>query len=125
MSGRPVCPTCLLRHSPRCPGIETRWPLGPLVALCAAEARRGSGRTEDIANALGVERVALARAAEYGLTDVQADRWAVRCGHHPASIWHNWADAALTPLDRDYLANGWRQAWEWNQTRTEPAEAAA
>jgi len=69
------------------------------------------------------------RIAAAGLTDWQADRAAVRLGHMPHDVWPDWIDAGLTELDRDYLAGGWRQAWEWNEAqaagRALEAEVAA
>jgi hypothetical protein len=37
----------------------------------------------------------IALALAYGCTESQADRWAIRCGHHPALIWQQlwWATA--------------------------------
>jgi hypothetical protein len=50
-----------------------------------------------------------------GLTEVQADRLAVRAGLHPAMVWPTWVQDGLTPLDEVFLAGGWRPAWLWNE----------
>jgi hypothetical protein len=55
---------------------------------------------------------------DLGLSDLVADRWAVRCGKHPGEVWPGWFDAGLTELDREFVGNGWRQAWLWNETHT-------
>jgi hypothetical protein len=67
---------------------ERRWPLQPL--------QDASGLPdESFSRRLHVSGHALTTAAEQGLTDVQADRWAVRLGWHPMSVWGwDWIDAA-------------------------------
>lgn len=108
-----TCPRCLVRHTPVCKA--PRWPLAPLLAALgdksAAKTLRASGEE-------------IERARREGIADVTADRWALRIGQHPASIWPDWFDAALTETDRQYLENGWRQAWEWNN-RNDASECAA
>lgn len=58
--------------------------------------------------------------AETGLSDVQADRWAIRCGLMPHEAWDDWFDAGLTELDREHVENGWRPAWLWNEQHRAP-----
>lgn len=41
-----------------------------------------------------------ARLEQDGLTDNEADRYAVRCGYPTAFVWPTWATDALTPLER-------------------------
>lgn len=109
------CPLCKLNHRngyrAHCTLTDHRWPLGPLVARVDAEGPSA------VAVALGHTREAVATAAQFGLSDVQADRWAIQLGYHPAQIWGDWIDEGLTPLDREFIANGWRQAWEWNEAQ--------
>jgi hypothetical protein len=82
-----------------------RWPIEPLLAtgVTPAQLRARLGGA-------GYQR-----ATVDGLSDQQADRIAIALGHHPANVWPDWADAALTALDRLYLAGGWRQAWLWQE----------
>jgi len=83
-----------------------RWPLEPLLATTGVTPTQVRAR-------LG--GAGYLRAETDGLSDRQADRIAIALGHHPANVWDDWADAALTPLDRLYLAGGWRQAWLWQE----------
>lgn len=105
------CPVCKLNHpnGPRramCVQVPHRWPLGPLVAMT------GQKDPGEINRALQRETNELRRAAEFGLTDDQADRWAIRAGYHPAQVWGpEWIDAGLSVVDRQFLDSGWRQAW--------------
>lgn len=84
------------------------WPIQPLLDLPGVTRRR-------------VQRLGGFSTAQYnrllatGLSDHQADRTAIRLGIHPALVWADWVDAGLTPVDRAYLAGGWRQAWLWNE----------
>jgi len=99
-----------------------RWPVDPLLDL--------PGVTEYVlCGALRTSGGPWHRMKAEGLTDWQADRAAVRLGHMPHVVWPDWIDAGLTELDRDYLAGGWRQAWEWNEAqaagRALEAEVAA
>lgn len=96
------CRVCSLNHTPRCVQVRHRWPLSALLPFCNGL---------PVAQALDVERTMIRRAAEFGLTDTQADRWAVKLGHHPGNVWADWFDVALTTLDRQFLENGWRNAW--------------
>jgi biotin operon repressor len=67
----------------RLPRGERWWPLQPLLETCRISA--GS-----LAQQLGVSGSQLASAIERGLTDRQADEWAIRLGVHPMSVW-GWA----------------------------------
>lgn len=58
--------------------------------LDAAELSRSGLQT--VSKASGED---LRIAAEEGLTVAQADKWAVRCGFHPAEIWVDWVDLAV------------------------------
>lgn len=105
------CPVCSLRHSPRCALVPHTWPLEPLLDLLG---QRSAPRTF---LASGAE---IQRAADEGLSDVMADRWAIRAGVHPAQVWPGWCDAALTVVDRQMLEGGWRHVW----LASEPVETA-
>lgn len=103
MTPRPRCPICKLPHRPTCRAVPKshRWPAEPLVTAAG-----------------GVERVhrildpgELHRAAQTGLTDRQADWWAIRLGFHPGEVWPDWFDVALRPLDAVHVREGWRPAW--------------
>jgi hypothetical protein len=68
-----------------------RWPLRPLLDVC--EVTIG-----ELALEVGVSRDVVAIAARRGLTDAQADEWAIRVGFHPLLVWGwAWIDAAGTP----------------------------
>lgn len=109
------CPRCTIDHRPRCPDTRT-WPIAPLLDVLSAAQR------VNLPDALGVSAGFLSQIEGGGLPDRTADRVAIRLGLHPCMIWPDWFDAALSPLDRDFIADGWRPAWEWNQThRTEAA----
>lgn len=82
----------------------TRWPTDALLAQPGIDRRA-------ICGALNLSGGEWLRLLDVGLNDRQADRAAIRLGHHPANVWPGWIDAALGPLDHDYLATGWRQAW--------------
>lgn len=90
MSNAPRCPLCLCWHQPRCAAVPpgTRWPLAPLEALAGP------------ALAAAFDHAAISRARRDGLSDLQADRWAIRCDIHPVLVWPEWGDTALRPLDR-------------------------
>jgi hypothetical protein len=77
-----------------------RWPLGDLHGLVSSRYETHSA----LARAIGVQTTIVDRAAERGLSDAQADGWAVRLGYHPMSVWGwAWIDAALEvyPGDTD------------------------
>lgn len=90
------------------PAAPRIWPLQPLLDL--------GHSIRHIQATCGIGGSELAAARTHGLTDAQADRLAVRLGHHPANIWPGWVAAGLGPLDHDYLASGWRQAWLHQET---------
>jgi hypothetical protein len=60
-----------------------RWPLPPLLAACGISARELARRIRASGHTVGI-------AARDGLTDVQADNWAIRLGLHPLDVW-GWA----------------------------------
>lgn len=95
------CQTCSLNHIPRCKR-EDRWPLAPLLAAV---------NVPDFPRLVGVSGAVIEAAHIVGLSDTQADRWAVRAGLHPAMVWPDWIDAGLTERDRRFLETGWRRAW--------------
>jgi hypothetical protein len=68
-----------------------RWPLQPLLDAC--------GLTSAVLAAhLHVGGNAVTLAARSGLSDRQADRWAIRLGFHPLLVWGwAWVDAAGVP----------------------------
>jgi hypothetical protein len=105
MSNR--CHCCTLLHAPRCPDArDHRWPLAPLLELVPRSSYRG------LMNRLSVSGADVGRAARDGLTDRQADHWAVGLGLHPSLVWPGWDDAGLSALDDVFIhGNGWRQAW--------------
>lgn len=67
-----------------------RWPLEPLLA--------STGHTpSSLARALGLAHSWVQTCKREGLSDVVADRWAVKLGHHPGLVWDGWFEAALEP----------------------------
>lgn len=67
-----------------------RWPLKPLL-----DATRLTIRS--LAAELGMARDAVAIAGRRGLSDVQADEWAIRLGLHPVVVWGwTWVAADAT-----------------------------
>jgi hypothetical protein len=68
--------------------VAVRWPLQPLLDAT------GLPRTI-LAIQAGTTMSTLRAAEQDGLTDEQADRWAIRLGQHPAMVWGAaWLDAA-------------------------------
>ena len=64
------------------------WPLQPLLDAC------GISRTA-LARRVGVSGSTIVAAGERGLTDAQADEWAIALGTHPLMVWGwAWIDAA-------------------------------
>ena len=45
-----------------------------------------------VPRAVGASGTTWAHALLNGLTDRQADRWAIRLGYHPIEIWPTWCD---------------------------------
>ena len=116
MTDRYACPHCHTRHAPRCGTITERWPMQPLI-----DAYQGS----NFAEAAQASSDVIRRARERGLDDLVADRWATRLGLHPVQVWGwEWCDAALSVIDRQFLAEGWRPAWEHDE-HPEPEAVAA
>ncbi len=63
------------------------WPFEPLYELSGCDSMR------QMCDKVRTSGHAVYRAAKEGLTDVQADRWAVRCGYHPSEVWGDaWFD---------------------------------
>lgn len=58
--------------------------------LAALERRLGTVSDAETALRLGVCRRTVVRWRHAGLTDVQADQVAIRCGMHPALVWPGW-----------------------------------
>jgi hypothetical protein len=76
--------------------ICRRWPLQPLVDLCELD------DLVDFADRVGVRPASLPAAQRDGLSDTQADTWAVRAGFLPVEVWGwDWIDAgpAFAHLD--------------------------
>jgi hypothetical protein len=70
------------------------WPLGPLLGA-------GGLSASALARRLGVAGAAVSTAARRGLTDRQADEWAIRLGLHPMLVWGwAWIDEADHALGR-------------------------
>lgn len=88
-----------------CQRPERRWPLAPLLEQV------GSGSHTALVKR-GVSGRDVRRAAELGLSDRQADHWSIRCHLHPAMVWPDWTQAALTVLDDQFIhGGGWRPAY--------------
>jgi DNA-binding transcriptional ArsR family regulator len=67
---------------------EHRWPLQPLIEASGLS-------TEALRRRLGLDTPAMVAATLGGLTDIQADHWAIRLGWHPQSVWGwDWIDLA-------------------------------
>jgi hypothetical protein len=122
VTGRARCPVCSLYHRNGYPSTcvpDRRWPLAPLLAVMTAEQRTNVPVT------LGISGGMMSMAEGEGLPDPTADRVAIRLGLHPGEIWSDWFDAGLTEHDRTFVAEGWRQAWEWNEAHQPETEEAA
>ena len=79
---------------------QATWPLAPLKAK--------AGGRKALCARLGID----ARTLPAEISDVQADRWAIRCGWHPEQVWPGWCDAGLRYVDRVFIEDGgWRQTW--------------
>jgi hypothetical protein len=67
---------------------ESGWPLRPLLEASGLTGSR-------LAAELGLSGTAVRTAARRGLSDRQADEWAIRLGLHPLLVWGwAWIDAA-------------------------------
>ena len=62
------------------------WPAQPLID--AAEHLN----VPVVPRAVGASGTTWTHALHNGLTDRQADRWAIRLGYHPIEIWPTWCD---------------------------------
>lgn len=51
-----------------------------------------------LAERLGISRAQVQKARIEGLTELQADEWAIALGYHPLLIWPEWAN---DPLDAE------------------------
>jgi len=60
------------------------WPMGPLLEAAKCPNPTALGRK--VSGSGSAVRI----AAQLGLTDQEADRWAIRCGLHPAEVWPDW-----------------------------------
>ena len=111
------CPICTLyhrtSHKAMCRAVDAthRWPLAPLLAL--------RPNLAEILKPHGYDHRALARWQHEGMDDRAADRIATLLRFHPTQVWGwEWITAALTPLDEQRLAGGWRHAWTYQQEQT-------
>lgn len=82
------------------PATPRRYPIQPLLnALALHPTHTGGGNQPGtpeghalLALHLGISHRHARRLATHGLNDTQADRYACRIGHHPATLWTNWWD---------------------------------
>ncbi|CAB5217700.1 hypothetical protein UFOVP209_6 [uncultured Caudovirales phage] len=77
-----------MKRGTRAPRI---WPIEPLLDIT------GITRFTHLARAVRANGVTASSALNEGLTDRQADNWAIRCGYHPAEIWPEWFEKGLNP----------------------------
>ena len=63
------------------------WPMQPLLDATSLT-------LSGFSHAHGVSYDTMRPAARDGLTDKQADHWAVKAGLHPACVWPDWTDGA-------------------------------
>ena len=74
------------------------WPLRPLLDACGLTPT-GVGRH------LGISGSTITRAGRHGLSDQQADEWAIRLGLHPLMVWGwAWIDPAARARGRPAYA---------------------
>lgn len=92
MTRRRWCQLCERIHHPFCTSVPRshRWPTESLVTAAGGVER--VHRTIDPGN--------LHRAIRAGLTDLQADRWAIALGLHPLEVWPDWIDVVLARGER-------------------------
>lgn len=62
------------------PMVARPWPLQPLLDMAGETKETFAGR-------IGLSSAVMYRAEAKGLTDTQADRYAVAAGFHPAEVW--------------------------------------
>jgi predicted sulfurtransferase len=84
-----------------------RWPLEPLAALMG-----GMGAMERS----GFDSGECYRAKRVGLSDLLADRWAVRCGVTPMEVWADWCEAmevecAAADCTERFVPNRWNHRY--------------
>jgi hypothetical protein len=68
----------------RGPRIERPFPLATLLAAV------GESSPWRLCRIVGASGSTVTAAARHGCTEMQADRWAVACGYHPAEVWSDW-----------------------------------
>lgn len=123
MTWRKRCDICKIAHRRplpvKCYATERLWPTEPLEAVLPSGLTvsglcyrmRWSGSTTQ-------------RYLTHGLPDYAADRLATALRLHPVQVWGwEWIDSALTVTDRQRIASGWRQAWEWAESVSTPLSA--
>lgn len=85
-----------------------RYPLEPLARLAGIELGRIGGSQPGqppaglaaLAQQLGISHTMAQRLNTEGLSDQQADRYAIALGHHPGTIWPDWwTNNPITPDD--------------------------
>lgn len=93
---------------PRHATSPRRWRLEPLLDLAIIRyqpiVERNGDRLmyshEAVKQALGISGTTAQRIDERGLTDEQADRFAIMLGYHPSEVWGpEWFYSAMTPDD--------------------------
>ena len=91
------------------PVDRRRYPLQPLARVLGIELGRVGGYQPGqppsglaaIAEQLGISHVMAQRLNAEGLSDRQADKYAIAIGHHPSAIWPEWNDVDELTLERD------------------------
>ena len=84
---------------PTTTATSRRYPLAPLIKAAGVQlGPRGGDQAGEhrqftlLAERLGISRQKWWHLNRTGLTDRQADRYAIRLGQHPALIWNDWND---------------------------------
>lgn len=70
-------------------GPPLYWPIQPLFEAA------GTDQFGELAIRTGIATRTLHRSTTRGLTDITADKAAIRLGLHPLTIWPNWIDPYL------------------------------
>jgi hypothetical protein len=86
-----------------------RYPLEPLARLLGVELGRIGGYQAGqprsglaaVAEHLGISHTMAQRLNAEGLSERQADKYAIALGHHPGAIWPDWWDADELSLERE------------------------
>lgn len=93
-------------------GQGRRWRFQPLLDAARLTAT-------ELAVELAINGSEITRAALHGLSDIQADRWAIRLGFHPVLVWGwDWIDDALASASpRTLLADDLRRQIEDGELR--------